>query len=90
VQTLFKRLYNRRLLVRLIGIRYSALVSGAHQLRLFDSDLAYPALYKALDQIRVRYGDRAVIRAIGLEARTIGHYNPFEGEPPILLANRRV
>jgi DNA polymerase-4 len=90
VQTLFKRLYNRRLLVRLIGIRYSALVSGAHQLRLFDSDLAYPALYKALDKIRVRYGDRAVIRAIGLEARTIGHYNPFEGEPPILLANRRI
>ena len=90
VQSLFKRLYNRRVLVRLIGIRYSSLVSGAHQLRLFDSDLAYPALYQALDKIRVRYGDRAVLRAIGLEARTIGHYNPFEGEPPILLANRRV
>ncbi|MFM7006499.1 MAG: DNA polymerase IV [Flavobacteriales bacterium] len=90
VQALFKRLYNRRLLVRLIGIRYSALVSGAHQLRLFDSDLAYPALYKALDRIRERYGDRAVIRAVGLEARTIGHYNPFDGEPPILLANRSI
>lgn len=90
VKSLFKRLYNRRVLVRLIGIRYSSLVSGAHQLRLFDSDLAYPALYQALDKIRVRYGDRAVLRAIGLEARTIGHYNPFEGEPPILLANRRV
>ena len=33
---------------------------------------------------------RAVIRAIGMEARTIGHHNPFNGEPPMLLANRRV
>ena len=89
VQELFKRLYQRRVLVRLIGLRFSSLVGGAHQLRLFDhQDLSYPALYKALDNIRERYGDRAVLRAIGLEARSIGHYNPFNGEPPILLANR--
>lgn len=89
VQELFKRLYQRRVLVRLIGLRFSSLVGGAHQLRLFDhQDLSYPALYQALDKIRERYGDRAVLRAIGLEARSIGHYNPFNGEPPILLANR--
>jgi DNA polymerase-4 len=88
-QELFKRLYQRRVLVRLIGLRFSSLVGGAHQLRLFDhQDLSYPALYKALDNIRERYGDRAVVRAVGLEARSIGHYNPFNGEPPILLANR--
>jgi DNA polymerase-4 len=46
-------------------------------------------LYNALDHIRNRYGDRAIIRAIGLEARTIGGHNPFSGEPPALLANRR-
>jgi DNA polymerase-4 len=90
VQELFKRLYQRRVLVRLIGVRFSSLVGGAHQLQLFDQELAYPALYQALDRIRVRYGDRAVLRAIGLEARSIGHYNPFDGEPPILLANRSV
>jgi DNA polymerase-4 len=90
VTELFKRIYNRRLLVRLIGIRFSSLVAGHHQLNLFDNDAHFASLYKALDQIRVRYGDRSVIRAIGMEARTIGHHNPFNGEPPMLLANRRV
>jgi DNA polymerase-4 len=90
VSDLFERLYSRRLLVRLIGVRYSSLVSGFHQLNLFDESLDYAALYNALDRIRLRYGDRSVIRAIGMEARTIGRWNPFSGEPPPLLANRRV
>ena len=90
VSDLFERLYSRRLLVRLIGVRYSSLVSGFHQLNLFDESLDYAALYNALDRIRLRYGDRSVMRAIGMEARTIGRWNPFSGEPPPLLANRRV
>lgn len=90
VSDLFERLYSRRLLVRLIGVRYSSLVSGFHQLNLFDDSLDYAALYNAMDRIRLRYGDRSVMRAIGMEARTIGRWNPFSGEPPPLLANRRV
>ncbi len=90
VSELFARIYNRRMLVRLIGVRYSALVNGHFQLNLFDDSNQYASLYSALDRIRNRYGDRAVIRAIGLEARTIGRWNPFSGEPPPLLANRRV
>jgi DNA polymerase-4 len=90
VSDLFERLYTRRLLVRLIGVRYSSLVSGFHQLNLFDDSLDYAALYNAMDRIRLRYGDRSVMRAIGMEARTIGRWNPFSGEPPPLLANRRV
>ena len=89
VADLFARLYNRRLLVRLIGIRFSALVSGHYQLSLFGDETDYPSLYNALDRIRNRYGDRAIIRAIGMEARSIGGFNPFAGEPPALLANRR-
>ena len=89
VMDLFKKTFNRRLLVRLIGVRYSSLVSGNHQLGLFGDEVDYPALYKAMDQIRIRYGDRAVIKAIGLQAKTIGGWNPFNGEPPALLANRR-
>jgi DNA polymerase-4 len=90
VSELFDRLYNRRLLVRLIGVRYSSLVAGNHQLNLFDDGTRYSELYNALDRIRQRFGDRAVMRAIGLDARTIGRYNPFSGEPPPLLANRRI
>jgi len=31
-----------------------------------------------------------VLRAAGMDAKTIGRFNPFNGEPPPLLANRRV
>ena len=86
---LFTRVFNRRLLVRLIGVRYSALVTGNHQLGLFGDTIDYAALYNAIDKIRIRYGDRAVIKAIGLQAKTIGGWSPFNGEPPVLLANRR-
>ena len=90
VAELFDRIYNRRLLVRLIGVRYSDLVGGNHQLSLFDDQVDYARLYQAMDRIRLRYGDRAVIRALGMEARTIGRWNPFDGDAPPLLANRRI
>ncbi len=87
---LFDKLYQRRVRIRLIGVRFSELVSGAHQMSLFDEDTKYANLYQALDKIRKRYGDRSVVRAMGLEAKTIGRSNPFDGEPPPLLANRKV
>lgn len=90
VQELFKRIYNRRLLVRLIGVRYSALVEGGHQINLFEDSEEMMNLYQAMDKVRIRYGDRAVMRASGIHARTIGRFfNAFSGEPPTLLANRR-
>lgn len=89
VLELFERLYNRRLLVRLIGVRYSHLVSGNYQINLFEDTEERMRLYQAMDKMRIRYGDRAVITAAGLNARTIGRTNPFNGGPPLLLANRR-
>ena len=89
VLELFERAFSRRLLVRLKGVRYSSLVSGNYQLGLFGDTVDYPSLYNALDRIRLKYGDRSVIKAIGMEAKTIGGWNPFNGEPPALLANRR-
>ncbi len=89
VKEMFEKLYNRRLLVRLIGVRFSHLVSGGHQISLFDDTEEMVNLYQAMDKMRDKYGDRAVLRATGLDARTIGRSNPFNGEPPPLLANRR-
>ncbi|REE01199.1 DNA polymerase IV [Marinoscillum furvescens] len=86
---LFERLYNRRLLVRLIGVRMSELVNGFYQIDLFDDTEEQLGLYSAMDKIRDKYGDRSVMRASGMMARTIGRWNPFTGEPPPLLANRR-
>ena len=89
VMSLFKQLYNRRLLVRLIGVRFSSLVGGGYQINLFDDAEKTIKLYQAMDKMRERYGDRAVIRAAGMGARTISRGNPFNGEPPPLLAHRK-
>ena len=89
VLDLFAHLYNRRLLVRLVGVRFSHLVEGGHQINLFEDDEKHINLSQAIDNMRERYGDRAVINASGMEAKSISRWNPFTGEPPPLLANRR-
>ena len=89
VKELYKKLYQRRMLVRLVGVRFSHLVEGGHQIDLFDDDEKILNLYQAMDKMRERYGDRAVIRAKGMNAKSISRWNPFKGEPPPLLANRR-
>lgn len=89
VLDLFAKLYNRRLLVRLVGVKFSYLVEGGHQVNLFDDATKYLHLSEAIDKMRERYGDRAVISAAGMEARTIGRWNPFNGEPPPLLPHRK-
>jgi DNA polymerase-4 len=89
VLDLFQKLYSRRLLVRLIGVKFSHLVEGGHQVNLFEDNEKHLNLSMAIDKMRERYGDRAVINAAGMEAKSISRWNPFTGEPPPLLANRR-
>jgi len=89
VLEMFDRLYNKRLLVRLIGVRFSHLAEGHYQINLFEDSEEIIRLYQAMDKIRDKHGDRKVMRASGIEARTISRFNPFTGEPPPLLANRR-
>ncbi|MBQ0738961.1 DNA polymerase IV [Aquimarina celericrescens] len=91
VLELFENLFSRRLLIRLVGVRYSSLTSGTYQINLFDDEKKTVNLYKAMDDIRIRFGDRSIMRAatMGDGARTIGNFtNPFNGEPPIVLAHR--
>ncbi len=88
---LFEKLYNRRLLIRLVGVRYSGITEGHYQIDLFENTNRTVNLYRAMDNIRCRYGDRSIMRAItmGEGARTIGNQgNPFNGQPPIVLAHR--
>ena len=75
VLELFKRLYQRRLLVRLIGVNFSHLVEGGHQINLFEDSDKVISLYQAMDRIRKRYGSRAVINASGMGAKSIGRSN---------------
>jgi DNA polymerase IV len=81
IKALFQKLYQRRLLIRLIGVKFSDLVSGHYQINLFEDSLAQLHLYQALDKLNLRYGDKTVCRAIGL---TKGNktFNPFNGIKP--------
>lgn len=66
VQELFNRLYQRRMLIRLIGVKFSQLVGGNQQLSLFEDTPEMISLYQALDRIRNRYGTGAVKRGVGV------------------------
>jgi len=66
VKELFRRLFQRRMLIRLIGVRLSGLVHGTQQLNLFEDTPEMVNLYLAMDRMRLRYGAEAVQRAIGL------------------------
>ena len=63
---LFERLYQRRMLIRLVGIKFSHLVNGVQQLNMFEDTPEMVSLYNAMDNIRLRYGKKAVRRAVGL------------------------
>jgi DNA polymerase IV len=65
VTELFDKLYNRRMLIRLIGVRLSHLVRGNLQISLFENPKKTINLYQAMDKIRVKYGQEAVKRVIG-------------------------
>ena len=90
VEMLFKQLYSRRLLIRLIGVKFSGLVGGNYQINLFDDSEEMLNLYNSIDKIKERFGEHSVMRAVTLGTKTIGRMgNPFNGEPPIVLAHRK-
>ncbi|MDG1398016.1 MAG: DNA polymerase IV [Polaribacter sp.] len=90
VLDLFYKLYQRRILIRLVGVKLSDIVSGNYQINLFDDSCQMLNLYNAMDTIRDKYGELSVMRASAMGAKTIGRgSNPFDGEPPLVLAHRK-
>lgn len=64
---LFDKLYERRMLIRLIGIRFSHLVGGGNQINLFEDSEEIINLYQTMDHLRKKFGNAAVSRAVGLK-----------------------
>lgn len=88
---LFDQLYQRRVLIRLIGVRFSHLIGGTYQMRLFEDSEKLIRLYQSMDYVRKRFGDQAVKRAVTMGVKSIGgSHNPFNGQPPVIPAHRRV
>lgn len=67
VKDLFRKLYQRRMMVRLIGVRFSHLVYGTQQLNLFEDTPEKVNLYLSLDWIKKKYGRYTICRAINME-----------------------
>jgi DNA polymerase-4 len=82
VTQLFDKLYNRRMLIRLVGVRLSGLVHGNHQISLFDDTAETINLYEAIDYIKHRHGVEKLIRATTLDVsrRVRMEMNMFKGK----------
>ncbi|MNQ44433.1 DNA polymerase IV [compost metagenome] len=65
VMELFEKVYQRRMRLRLIGIRFSGLVRGTYQIDLFEDTEEMLSLYEAMDKMKSRYGFDAVMRCAG-------------------------
>jgi DNA polymerase-4 len=81
VQELFDKLYNRRMLIRLVGVRLSHLVHGNQQINLFDDTEEDISLYEAMDYIKHKHGTEKLIRATTLDVskRVRMEMNMFKG-----------
>lgn len=66
---LFHKLYDRRLLIRLLGVRLSHLIPGNYQINLFDDTQEMIRLYQSIDSIKHRYGEQYLIRASGFDGQ---------------------
>lgn len=63
VKELFTKLYERRLLVRLLGVRFTHLIPGTYQINLFDDTQENIRLYMAIDSVKKQFGEDKLMRA---------------------------
>jgi DNA polymerase-4 len=61
---IFEKLYDKRMLVRMVGVRLSHLVHGSPQISLFEDTAESVRLYEAMDKIKSKYGAVAIKRAV--------------------------
>ena len=63
---LFHKLWRKGVPIRLMGVRLSELTSEAVQTNLFEDTRKKTELYKAIDDVKGRFGKYAVIKAGGM------------------------
>lgn len=66
VLELFKKVYTRRMRIRLVGVRFTGLVHGNHQMNLFEDTEELISLYQTMDNLKNRFGAKSIGRASGL------------------------
>ncbi len=77
VMELFQKLYSRRMLIRLIGVKFSNLITGNYQVDIFNDTLEEMHLMQAMDHIRKRFGVEYIMKGICLEGKGGKHATQF-------------
>lgn len=71
VHELFDQLYERRMLIRLVGVKCAGLVSGHPQIDLFDDPPEMIKLYQAMDSVHKRFGKGLIQKAACLPEKGV-------------------
>lgn len=66
---MFTSLFNKRKLIRLIGVKFTKLISGHQQIDLFDTASHRIQLYQAMDRIKSRFGEQYITLATAMNAK---------------------
>ncbi len=66
---LFDKVYSKRMLLRLVGVKLSHLVSGSEQISLYGPSEKIYNLYQSMDRMRSRYGADAIRLATVLSTK---------------------
>nr|MBP8917842.1 DNA polymerase IV [Chitinophagales bacterium]MBP9222075.1 DNA polymerase IV [Chitinophagales bacterium] len=77
---LLHKMFDTKRAVRLIGVRFSNLMHGQQQIDMFNDTEENINLYKALDAINKKYGNKTVHRAKTINTGDRA-FNPFNGKP---------
>lgn len=64
VKDLFNKNWQKGRAVRLLGVRFSHLIPITMQMSLFDNNMEKLNLYKAVDEIKERFGSKLVTKAV--------------------------
>jgi DNA polymerase IV len=64
VKDLFNKSYQKKRPVRLVGVRFSQFIPFTMQMSLFENNVEKLQLYKAVDDIKDRFGSKMVTKAV--------------------------
>jgi DNA polymerase-4 len=64
VKDLFNKSYQKGRPVRLLGVRFSQMIPITMQMSLFENNVEKLQLYKAVDDIKERFGSKLVTKAV--------------------------
>jgi len=67
---IFNKSYQKGRPVRLIGVRFSQLIPFTMQMSLFDKQVEKLHLYKAVDEIKDRFGSKLVTKAVNTKPKS--------------------